>query len=391
MAHFKANIKTKKGVEALEIEAENVKKATMIARRHGKLMTIKKVSNPGGLFEKTLSPAERQVFLQRLSAMLSSKLGASEALQVIKDSFSGTIKMIASRMLKHMEAGADVVQALEKIGAPNFPESILALIKAGSRSGDTWRSLRDAAEFEKEMERVRKGSGKGMWSGIAGFFIAAAVTLGTKFVVAPFLMDSDFFKMTADKTDLSFIDGLSSFLGWTMLGLSIIFITLFLLGSVGRKVIPSQADYIIMKIPFYKDLILARNNYTILYGLSMLISSGVPMEQALSLSASSSPKGQLKTDLEKGVKAIKVGKPWAQAMESLHATDKAALSVSADREQIAHTLSALAYQYRESYAAVVGSFGPSMQLISSIFLVLSGGVLFGYTMLPMLQVAANGM
>ncbi len=391
MAHFKANIKTKKGVEALEIEAENVKKATMIARRHGKLMTIKKVSNPGGLFEKTLSPAERQVFLQRLSAMLSSKLGASEALQVIKDSFSGTIKMIASRMLKHMEAGADVVQALEKIGAPNFPESILALIKAGSRSGDTWRSLRDAAEFEKEMERVRRGSGKGIWSGIVGFFIAAAVTLGTKFVVAPFLMDSDFFKMTADKTDLSFIDGLSSFLGWTMLGLSIIFITLFLLGSVGRKVIPYQADYIIMKIPFYKDLILARNNYTILYGLSMLISSGVPMEQALSLSASSSPKGQLKTDLEKGVKAIKVGKPWAQAMESLHATDKAALSVSADREQIAHTLSALAYQYRESYAAVVGSFGPSMQLVSSIFLVLSGGVLFGYTMLPMLQVAAQGM
>lgn len=104
-----------------------------------------------------------------------------------------------------------------------------------------------------------------------------------------------------------------------------------------------------MKIPFYKDLILAKKNYTTLYGLSLLVGSGVPMEQSL------------------------------------------ALSVSADREQIAYTLHNLSNYYKEAYARVVGSVGPTLQMIAAIFLVLSGGILFGYTMLPMLQVASQGI
>ena len=115
------------------------------------------------------------------------------------------------------------------------------------------------------------------------------------------------------------------------------------------------------------------------------------MEQSLSLTAQASPKGALRKDLEKGVAAIKKGKPWAAAMDSLAETDKAALSVSADREQIADTLGNLSVYYKEAYARVVGSVGPTLQLIAAIFLVLSGGILFGYTMLPMLQVAAQGM
>jgi general secretion pathway protein F len=166
---------------------------------------------------------------------------------------------------------------------------------------------------------------------------------------------------------------------------------LFLLGGVGRKVVPAFADSIVMKIPFYKDLVLSKNNYTTLYGLSLLIGSGVPMEQSLSLTAQSSPKGALRKDLEKAVEAIKKGKPWAAAMDSLKETDKAALSVSADREQISNTLNLLSESHKNAYARVIGSVGPSLQMVAAIFLVLSGGILFGYTMLPMLQVAAQGM
>jgi general secretion pathway protein F len=54
-------------------------------------------------------------------------------------------------------------------------------------------------------------------------------------------------------------------------------------------------------------------------------------------------------------------------------------------------LNALAYQYREDYANAIGYFGPTIQMMAAIYLVLSGGIIFGYTMLPMLQVAAQGM
>jgi general secretion pathway protein F len=176
-----------------------------------------------------------------------------------------------------------------------------------------------------------------------------------------------------------------------MLLMFIVFVVLGFLSSIGKKIMPTTADKIIMKIPFYKDLILARNNYTILYGLSLLVKSGVSMEHALQLSANSAPKGSLKDDLARAVASVKKGQPWSNGMNTLHPTDKAALAISESKEQIANTLDALAFQYRENYGRVVASFGPTLQVVSALFLVLSGGILFGYTILPILQVAAGGM
>lgn len=390
MALFKATIQTKTGVSEVELEAENIDKAKALARRKGKLMTIKKGSG-GSIFESHLSPAERQLLLQNLANMLVARLGASEAIDVIKRSFGGNIKKVADKLLKHMESGADLVEALDRIGPPNFPQNILELIKAGSRSGETWRSLKEAVRFERDMENVKKNSRGGIGSGVAGFLAAAVVTLTTKFYVAPKLLDSAFFKMASDKVNLSFINVLTDIVGFSMLFISIIFVFLLLLGSVGKQLFPNSADKLISVIPFYKTLVLARNNYTTLYSLGLLIGSGVSMEQSLTVTANSAPRGMLKKDLERAVKAIKNGKPWANAMVSIGEHDKAALSVSADREQISNVLNEISETYREQYIIVVGSMGPTLQLVAAIFLVLSGGILFGYTMLPMLQVAAQGM
>lgn len=390
MSNYKATIKYKNGkIDVVNLEAEDLQKATSLARRKGQLINIKKGSG-FRFFQIPLMADERQLLLHRLGSMLASKLGTSEALDVIRSSFGGTIKRVANELLKHMESGSDIVDAIEKIGPPHFPLTTIALIKAGAKGGETWKALRDAAEFEVEMERVKKGSGHGIWAGVGGFIIAAIVTIAAKFYAAPKVLESQFFKMTADKLDLSFIDFLSNIVGYSMLFFFSIFLFLFLLGTVVRMIAPTFADSIILKIPFYKDLILAKNNYIVLYGLAVMINSGVTMEQSLTLSARNTNKGSLKDDLLRAVDAIRKGKPWAQAMKTFHATDRAALSVSADKEQIASTLDSLSYQYREDYKRVIESFGPSMQLLAALYLVLASGILFGYTMLPMLQVAAAG-
>lgn len=391
MANYRVTVKYRNGkIETVNIHAENLSDARSYARRRGTLISIKKGSALK-FFEIPLLAEERQMFLQRLASMLASKLGTSEALDVIRSSFTGNIKKIANQILEYMEAGSDLVDAIEKIGPPHFPTTTIALIKAGSKGGDTWKALRDAAEFEVEMERVRKGAGKGLISGIGGFLAAAVVTIVARFYVAPKVLESDFFKMSAENIDLTFINVLSNIVGYSMLVFFTLFMFLFLLGSVGRLIVPTQADALILKIPFYKDLVLARGNYIVLYGLAVMIKSGVSMEKSLLLSAENTRRGSLKDDLERAIEAIKLGRPWAKTMHTFHATDRAALSVSADKEQIANTLNALSYQYREDYKRVIGSFGPSMQLIAALYLVLSAGILFGYTILPMLQVAAGGL
>lgn len=390
MKKFKAIIQGKKGLITKEIEAVNIDQAKKTARTLGKMISIKKI-NSFSLLEPGLSISERQIFLQRLAAMQQSKVGAGEALSLMESTFTGGIKKISGRMLKQVEAGADIGEAMERIGAPDFPSSVVALVKSGSSSGSTANSLRNAAEFEAEMSRIKRDSGQGIWSGIFGFISAVAITFGTTRYMGPLVMESDLLKIAGDKIEVGWAESLASISEWSMGFLAALFIILFLLGSLGRLTMPKQADKVILKIPFYKDLVLSRNNYATLYGLALLIESGVSMEKALQLSADAAPKGALQEDLKNAVSNVKTGRPWADAMKNLHPTDRAALGSSMDRKEVANSLSALSKQYKAIYAARVAVLAPALQGIAVLFLVISGAVLFGLTIVPMLQLATVGI
>jgi len=245
--------------------------------------------------------------------------------------------------------------------------------------------LQDAAQFELEMQQIKKSSGKGMWGAIGAFMLAGVINLGGTFYVGPKVMESDLMKMNSESIDISVVELISTVMGWTMGVMMTAFILLMLLGSIGRRILPQQADAIILRIPFYKDLVLSRNNYTVLYGLALLISSGVRIEDALRLSMETAPPGALKQDLIYAMQAVRSGRPWASAMKTLHATDKASLNTSQDREQVSRALNALSHQYRELYAQRISAFVPTLQMLAAVFLSLAGFILFGQAILPMLQ------
>lgn len=386
MPVYAIRVTTKKGPRDIEVDASNENEARAIARKQGKVLTLKRKRMPrlgGGL-----TPADRLVFLQRLSAMLASKVGTGEALALLRDTFTGQIRNVSGNLLRRVEAGADIAGAMEGIGAPDFPETTVALIKAGSRGGETWRALRDATVFEREMSSIRQGANRGMWSAGLLFVVAVVLTLTATEYMGPKLLESPIMVMYKDAIDIDWVFTMASIMKFIMIFFVIIVGTLTFLGTIGRRLVPNGgADKIIMKIPYYKDLILARNNYTTLYGLGLLIGSGVRIEEALRLTWEAAPAGALKSDLRKALEAVRAGKPWAMSMDTLHPTDKAALATSQDREQTAKALDALAGQYRELYGARVASFTPAMQAVGALLLMGAGALIFGMTILPMLQVA----
>ena len=392
MAVFTIKVKTRTGVRTAELQARTERDARRSAEKMGRVLSIRKTKGDFG-FQKALTPADRQTFFIRVGAMLRSKVGTSEALTLIRDTFHGQIQETASRMLTHVEAGADFAEAIEQVGAPDFPDATVALLKAGSRSGETWRAVQDAAKFEYELANVKKGATKGMASSIAGFVVAGVTTLVSTIYVGPKIIDSPLMQSAAKNganMDIGWITTSGYVLGGVMGFLMVIGISMWLLAAVGRQIAPVRADKLILKVPYYKDLVLSRNNFIVLYGLALLVRSGVRIEEALRLSAEGAPKGALRTDLVSAMNAVKTGKPWPRVMDTLHPTDKAALMSSQDREQIAITLDTLATQYRELYAARLGSFVPIVQLVTALFISLSGGVLFGQSILPMLM-AAQGL
>ncbi len=389
MATFQVHISTPRGAKVLTIIADSEREARARAARSG--MVLKAERERKSLWRRPLSEADRHTMLTRLAAMLASRIGVGEALRLLRDTFSGTISRTSGELLGHIEnSSQDLPDAMGQVGKPDFPDTIVALVKAGSRAGNTAQALNDAITFEQEIRQVQKTAAKGMFGAITGFLAAAGTILGSSFYMGPEVLHSGLIQAGGKDLNVGWIFTVGDWLGYAMVAVLILAVPLALLATLGRQILPDQADHLILKIPFYNEMVLSRGNYITLYGLAMLVKSGVRLEVALRLARDTSPKGALRTDLQRAEEAVRRGQPWAKAMHTLHPTDKAALLSALDKEQVAKTLLALANQYKEIYAQRLGTFVPTLTLISALLLTMAGGILFGETILPMLQ-ASQGI
>lgn len=393
MADFTARVRAKNGISTVQISAKTKREAMSQASKLGHVITLKQTS---GYFSSlgALSAADRQIFFARMSSMLASRVGTSAALELMRTTFTGKIQDVSGQLLQYVQSGDDFSDALGKVGAPDFPVATVALIQAGSRSGETWRAIRDAAEFEYQLHNAKKTASKGLFSAIGGFVFAGVLTVVSTLYVGPKIMESDMIKAanTAETPiDIGWLTTAGNVMGIIIATMLTVGILMTLFSTIGRRLFPVTADNVILKIPFYKDLVLARNNFVVLYGLGLLLRSGVRTEEALRLSAESAPRGALRSDLSNASQAVRTGRPWPPCLRTLHPTDRAALLSAVDREQIAGTFNTLANQYRELYAMRLASFVPAINVLAALFLSASGGILFGQSILPMLMASKNMM
>lgn len=385
MARFEGKVVTKTGVRTMDIQAKSEAEALQQIRRAGKVVTVRKRASFD--LNQGLTPGDRQIFFNRLSAMLSSRVGTSDALQLLRDTFPGRISEVSGRLLNYVQAGMDLPEAFDRIGNPDFPVATVALIRAGSRSGETHRAIKEAADFEYQLHLIKQGASKGLWGAISGFVIAYLLTIGSHYYAGPKIMASPLMASAAKKgaIDIGWINTSAEVLIYLMTAIAAVGLFMYGLATVGRLILPTLSDKLILKIPYYKDLVLSRNNFIVLFGLSLLIKSGVRVEEALKLSGEGAPRGALRNDLIAAYTSVTKGRPWPVAMKTLHPTDKAALSCATDREQIAQTLGTLATQYRELYGQRLATLAPALGLVSALFLSFSGAIVFGQAILPMLM------
>lgn len=373
-----------------QISATDKKDATLQASQLGQVIRVKRNFS---IVSSRMSLSDRMVFFQRLSAMLASRVGSSEALLIMEESFGGSIRD-ASRMLRTRmaEQGEQLHEAMGAIGPRYFPEAIVAIIETGSQGGDLAFAIREAARFERELAQVRKGAAKGIYSAIGGFLVALGTILASTMYVAPQILESDFLTMGGeDSTDIQWVVMLADWSTYLALGAAAIVVIMFLFGVVMRPLMPSIIDRIILRIPFYRDMVLAKTNYMVFFGLAVLLKAGLRVEEALTLTINTAPRGELKNDLERARTAIREGsaRPWPYVMNMLHATDKAALATAQDRTQTAFTIEELASQYQSLYQARMETFAPAMQGLAALFLAIAGVVLFGVSIVPLMQSSAS--
>ena len=236
MKTWKATVEDpiKRKIELIEVYAPTQKEALSKARKKGRVLSIKRKWGFEEMIKPKLKIDERQMFLQRLGTMQECKMGASEALRLIERTFTGAIQQVAHKMLKYVEQGDDIPTAMENIGEPDFPRNMVALVKAGSKSGSTGTAIKHAAEFELEIEQVKKNNVWALWFSIMGFVFAAITIFGTKYYFAPAILGSEMVKMAGDAVDTTWAINLMNFSAIAMAVMAVLFFVLMGLGTLGR-------------------------------------------------------------------------------------------------------------------------------------------------------------
>ncbi len=389
MKTFRIKIASGRQVTETTLSAKSITDARKLAAKKGQVLEIKSL---GGSSGGGLSLPDRLMFFQRLASMLGSKVGASEALEIIFQSFSGSIREAARILRDEIVNGSTLYEAMDAAGPKYFPESVVAIVKTGSKGGDLAMAIREAARFERELAAVRKESSKGIGSALVGFVAGVITILASTYYVAPLILNSSLVTASGG-ADVGWVMTMAHGISIIALIASLILGSIFFYGVVLRPLAPAAVDRGILRIPFYRDMALAKTNYMVFFGLAVLLKAGLRVEESLELTIESAPKGELRNDLERARNAIVKGspKPWPYYMTMLHPTDKAALATAQDRSQTARTIEELAHTYQSLYRSRLELFVPAMQMFSAVFLSLACFVLFGVSVIPLMQSTSSIM
>lgn len=357
------------------------------ASRDGNVIRIKRSKK--SIFKAGMSRNERFVFLMRLSTMIGSKFPVSDALKLMMSSFGGKIKEAAKNALPQVDRGIPLGEALSA-DVRNFPGSIGLLIKTGSASGDTAGALREAAEFERLIGEASRGA---MFAIVRSFMymsMALALLVINQYVIIPKMFGSSIMKM-AKTTDFSTWPLLGAIAMWFTVGVMVFLLALVALATFGRRIAPDKVDGFILKLPIMKDIVISQDNYIGLYRMSLLTRSNVPMNEVLMSCSESTRPGALREDFKRAYSGLKRGEKWAKYMMTLHPTDRAALMLMPDVDELAKNLNYMAEQSKALYLQRLSIISPTMDIVSAALISIAGFIVLVVTTVPQLQLVAEIM
>lgn len=384
---WEARVRRGRDISTITVVGDSVGEARRAASRVGNVISVTKTKK--NRLRMGMDRNERYVFLMRMATMLGSRIPVSEALRLMIESFTGRIREAARNALPHVERGVQLGDALAD-DVRNFPGSVGLLIRTGSAAGDTAKALREAAEFERMIGEASKGA---MMSIIQSFFYqfgALGLLLVNQYVVVPKMFDSPIMKMAED----------ADFSVWENIGFYVLIVqSLFLaflfalvgIATVGRRIAPDKIDNLILKIPLLRDVVISQDNFIGLYRLALLINAGVPMNEALESCYESARPGALREDFKRALAGMRRGEKWPKYMTTLHVTDRAALLLMPDREEMATNLNFIAEQSKAMYLQRLKVISPIMNVTSGIVMSVAAFIILIVTTIPQLQLVSEVM
>ncbi len=284
----------------------------------GMVGKIKKFFSHLPLIGSRASGKDLMLFSSNLGALLAAGLTLSRSLTVLarqtkRAAFKTTIEEVNQRIGKGMSLHA----ALEAAG-DTFPPVLISMVAAGEESGTLAETFKLAGEqINKSYELKRK---------IRGALIYPTVIISVIIIIAALMMIFLVPTLAATFKDLGvdlplstqIIIGLSNFLvNYWYLALAVLILIIFggmffFRRPLGKKLL----DHVVLALPLIGPVAHESNAGAILRTASSLLSAGVPMVEALDITAQVARNGLYQAALRAAGKEIEQGLTLSAAFKT---------------------------------------------------------------------------
>ena len=335
------------------------------------------------------TPRDLSVFCRQFSSITRAGVTIIEALNMLADQTENAKMQKALFAVKaDVEKGETLADSLEQHPAV-FPELMIQMVRAGEASGSLETSMeRMAIQFERS-NKTRALVKKAMIYPIVVFIVAIAVVIVMLVVVIPSYTDM-FAQLNAELPGITkLVVSWSDFIKerWYILVPAIAAIAFGIKTYAKTYSGKHLFGKLQLKIPAINNLITKTAAAQMSRTLSTLLSSGVPLIEAVDIVADTMTNIWFKEAVKDAVQQIMVGAPLSQPLESCGLFPPMVYHMVHIGEEAGSTeemLDKLADYYEEEVEMAVQSLMAAMEPMIIILLAGIVGFLIAAVMAPML-------
>jgi type IV pilus assembly protein PilC len=395
---YRAKDKEGKTIRGL-VEAENTTAAALILKERGLLpfflKSVKEDFLKGSFirFLDRVTLGDLAAFTRQLSTMVTAGLALPESLRVLRDQSKPALALAIDDVLKKVEGGkslSDSLAAHETV----FGQVYVALVGAGETAGVLDQVLgRLADNLERQREFEGKVKGAMIYPAIIVLGMLAVGLLMMVFVVPK--LTSMYLEFGAQlplpTRILILVSTLLSKFWWLLAILAVGFIWLFR-AALGIKKFKVGFDSFKLKLPLVgslqKQIALAEATRT----LGLLVSTGIPIVEALNTVAASLTNSVLAEGLEKTAAKVEKGLPVGFSLaedENFPPIVSQMLSVGEETGKIDEVLAKLSVYFSTESEQAVKGLTTAIEPIIMVVLGVGVGFLIISIIMPMYSLTSQ--
>lgn len=329
------------------------------------------------LFKPQLTRAEVADFMRNISIMLHSGIPLFTAVEdMTSEDSSIQSRRLAFDLLESLKSGATFSESVER-HSDIIPHTVLHLIRIGESSGSLDRTLLDASEHMKRVDRILRDSKRAM---IYPGFVFATIIGAAMFWIGYVIPNiSGLFKQMRvelppiTQAVLAISENFSQYLMVSLfIFIFVISLSIYLVKNFDS--VRYRWHQLLLKLPVSKILVNSSTLAFITEYLSLLISSGLSMVDSLEVLEKATENEVYKKSIKQMKEGVIRGNSLSSEMKQIKLYPRFVLrmiSVGEETGRIDEQLAYLAEEYRERFDHVVASIS---EIIKPVVMLFAGGL-----------------